>query len=368
MGSKSESKKIMINAGVPVLQGYHGENQDPQHILAEARKIGFPVMLKAVLGGGGKGMRIVYTEDEFMDQIEAAKREAMKSFSDDRMLVEKYIERPRHIEMQVFGDTHGNYIHLHERDCTVQRRHQKIIEEAPSGISPKLRAEMGQAAVAAAKAVGYVNAGTVEFIFDTDTDKYYFMEMNTRLQVEHPVTEMITGLDLVEWQVRVAAGQKLPILDQAKVPMNGYSLEARVYAEDPDQGFLPQSGVISVLKEPKQSSGTVRVDSAVREGDEITTFYDPMISKLIVHGPTRDKAIEALDDALYNYKIVGVPTNIKFLRRTLAIPEFKTGNFTTAFIEQHQEELLKEARPLSIYRKGTVAIVKVFLETLKMRS
>ena len=196
--------------------------------------------------------------------MEAAKREAMKSFSDDNMLVEKYIERPRHIEMQIFGDTHGNYLHLHERDCTVQRRHQKVIEEAPSGISPALRAQMGEAAVAAAKAVGYVNAGTVEFIFDTDTDKYYFMEMNTRLQVEHPVTEMITGLDLVEWQIRVAAGQQLPIVEQGKVPLRGHSLEARIYAEDPARSFLPQSGVIRVLREPKQIPGAVRIDSAVR--------------------------------------------------------------------------------------------------------
>lgn len=280
-------------------------------------------MLKASLGGGGKGMRIVNNEAEFMDQLDAAKREAMKGFNDDDMIVEKYVTRPRHIEVQVFGDKHGNYVHMHERDCTVQRRHQKVIEEAPSGISQELRKHMGETAIAAAQAVGYYNAGTVEFIFDADTDKFYFMEMNTRLQVEHPVTEMITGLDLVEWQIRVAAGQKLPILKQCDIPLIGHSLEARIYAENPDKEFLPQSGKINVLREPIQIPGKVRVDTGVKEGDEISTYYDPMISKLIVHESTRSKAIEALDMALENYHVIGLPTNIKFLRRTLAVDEFQ---------------------------------------------
>ena len=264
-------------------------------------------------------MRIVMNEGEFFDQLDAAKREAMKGFNDDHMIVEKYVVHPRHIEVQVFGDKHGNYVHLYERDCTVQRRHQKIIEEAPSGIGEALRAQMGETAIAAAQAVGYYNAGTVEFIFDADTDKFYFMEMNTRLQVEHPVTEMITGLDLVEWQIRVASGEKLPILRQADIPLIGHSLEARIYAEDPQKEFLPQSGKINVLREPLQIPGKVRVDTGVTEGSEISTYYDPMISKLIVHEPTRQKAIEALDGALEDYHVIGLPTNIKFLRRTLAI-------------------------------------------------
>ena len=295
MGSKSESKRIMEAAGVPILQGYHGNEQDPQFLLQQARAIGFPVMLKASLGGGGKGMRIVHSENDFMDQLEAAKREAMKSFNDEHMILEKYVVRPRHIEVQVFGDKHGNYVHMYERDCTVQRRHQKIIEEAPSRISAELRAQMGETAIAAARAVGYYSAGTVEFIFDTDTDKFYFMEMNTRLQVEHPVTEMITGLDLVEWQLRVAAGQKLPITNQSDIPLIGHAMEARIYAEDPQKEFLPQSGKINVLREPVQIPGKVRVDTGVKEGDEITTYYDPMISKLIVCEANRQKAIETLD-------------------------------------------------------------------------
>ena len=368
MGSKSESKRIMEAAGVPILKGYHGVQNDSKLLLEQSRKIGFPVMLKASLGGGGKGMRIVHNEAEFMDQLDAAKREAMKSFKDDHMIVEKYVVHPRHIEMQVFGDKHGNYIHLYERDCTVQRRHQKVIEEAPSKISPALRAQMGETAIAAARAVGYYNAGTVEFIFDADTDKFYFMEMNTRLQVEHPVTEMITGLDLVEWQLRIASGQKLPILKLSEVPLIGHALEARIYAESPDKEFLPQSGKIVVLREPQQVAGKVRVDTGVKEGDVISTYYDPMISKLIVHEATREKAIESLDLALENYHVIGLPTNIKFVRRVLAIEDFKKGQFDTSFIAKHEEELMKATRKRSHFRRGTIAIVKVFLETLKMRT
>ena len=325
-------------------------------------------MLKASLGGGGKGMRIVRNEAEFSDQLDAARREAMKGFNDDHMIVEKYVERPRHIEVQVFGDKHGNYVHMYERDCTVQRRHQKIIEEAPSGISAELRASMGETAIAAAHAVGYYNAGTVEFIFDSDTDEFYFMEMNTRLQVEHPVTEMITGLDLVEWQIKIAAGEKLPILKQANIPLIGHSLEARIYAESPDRDFLPQSGRIEVLREPKAVPGKVRVDTGFKAGDEVTTYYDPMISKLIVHESTREKAIDSLDAALENYHVIGLPTNIKFLRRTLAVDDFRTGEFDTSFIAKHEENLLKQTRKRSMYRRGTIAVVKAYLETLEYRT
>ena len=353
---------------MPILPGYHGESKDPQVLLAEAKKIGFPVMLKASLGGGGKGMRIVHKEEDFMSQLESAKNESLKGFNDDHMILEKYIERPRHIEVQVFGDKHGNYIYLNERDCTVQRRHQKIIEEAPSMVSDQIRIQLGQAAVAAAKAVGYYNAGTVEFIFDTTDDKFYFMEMNTRLQVEHPITEMITGQDLVEWQIRVASGEKLPITNQQYVPLIGHSIEARVYAEDPDNGFLPQSGRINILREPEQIPGKVRIDTGVREGDTITTFYDPMISKVIVHADDREKAIFALNEALQKYKVIGLSTNIKFLTRVLKNPVFKRGVFDTSFIQQNEAKLLSPPRKASLYRQGTIAIVKVFLENLKYRT
>lgn len=297
-------------------------------------------MLKASLGGGGKGMRIVMKESEFFDQLEAAKREGMKSFGDDHMLIEKYIEKPRHIEVQVFGDMHGNYVHLNERDCSVQRRHQKVIEEAPSQIDQSLRNGIGEAAVQAAKAVGYYNAGTVEFIFDTTTNQYYFMEMNTRLQVEHPVTELITGLDLVEWQLKIASGQPLPIVDQKKIPLIGHSMEARIYSEDPDNKFLPGSGKIVVLREPEQQEGKVRIDTGVREGDSISTFYDPMISKLIVHAPDRNQAIKELYSALDKYKVVGLPTNIKFLKRVLLNQQFRSWDFDTSFIALNEAELI----------------------------
>ncbi len=323
----------MGNAKVPIVPGYHGDNQDPQFLLSESKKIGFPVIIKASLGGGGKGMRIVRHEKEFFDQLDAAKREALKSFSDEHVIIEKYIEKPRHIELQVFGDRHGNYVYLNERDCSVQRRHQKVIEEAPSQISQSIREQIGEAAVKAAKAVGYVNAGTVEFIFDTVTDQFYFMEMNTRLQVEHPVTEMITKQDLVEWQLRIASGEKLPIINQKDIPLIGHAFEARVYAEDPYNGFLPGSGLIRVLKEPARVEGKVRIDTGVRQGDQISTFYDPMISKLIVWGKDRDEACERLYTALDDYKVIGLPTNIKFMKRVLLNKTFKTGVFDTSFIQ-----------------------------------
>lgn len=363
MGSKSESKMIMDKAKVPIVKGYHGDNQDPDFLLAEAHKIGFPVMLKASLGGGGKGMRIVMKESEFFDQLDAAKREGMKSFSDDHMLIEKYIEKPRHIEVQVFGDKHGNYVHLNERDCSVQRRHQKVIEEAPSQIDSTLRHGIGEAAVQAAKAVGYYNAGTVEFIFDTTTNQYYFMEMNTRLQVEHPVTELVTGLDLVEWQLKIASGLQLPIVDQKKIPLFGHSMEARIYSEDPDNNFLPGSGNIEVLREPQQIEDEVRIDTGVRQGDTISTFYDPMISKLIVHAPDRNQAIRALYSALDEYKVVGLPTNIKFLKRVLLNQQFRDWDFDTSFIALNEEELIgvKPSKTESDIIKAQVAIANTWL-------
>ena len=291
----------------------------------------------------------------------------MKSFGDDKMLVEKYIEAPRHIEVQVFGDKLGNYVHLYERDCSVQRRHQKVIEEAPSSIGPELRASIGDAAVKAAQAVGYYNAGTVEFIFDTATDEFYFMEMNTRLQVEHPVTELITQQDLVEWQLKVAAGQRLPIVDQAKVPLIGHAMEARIYSEDPENNFLPGSGHLKVLQEPAGSE-FIRIDTGVREGDTISTFYDPMISKLIVAAPDRDQAIQTLHNSLEDYKVIGLPTNIKFLKRVLLNEQFKAWDFDTSFIAQNEAELLdlhKEAP--SLVEQAKVAIADTFLRASKDR-
>ena len=334
MGSKAESKKIMTAAKVPCLPGYHGDNQDTAYLEQQADKIGYPVMIKASLGGGGKGMRIVFKKEDFQTELQAAKNEARKGFADEHVILEKYVTKPRHIEVQVFGDKHGNYVYLNERDCTVQRRHQKVVEEAPSLMTPAMRKEIGEAAVEAAKAVGYYNAGTVEFIFDTSDDKFYFMEMNTRLQVEHPITEMITNQDLVEWQLRIAAGEKLPIQNQMHVPLIGHSIEARVYAEDPDNLFLPQSGKIDLLHEPEHIEGKVRIDTGVRQGDTITTFYDPMISKVIVHADDRDSAINALNRALQDYKVVGLPTNIKFLKQVLKNPVFQEGVFDTGFIEQ----------------------------------
>ncbi|KAF0296227.1 Methylcrotonoyl-CoA carboxylase subunit alpha, mitochondrial [Amphibalanus amphitrite] len=301
MGIKSTSKKIMSAAGVPVIGGYHGEDQSDERLLAEADAIGFPVMIKAVRGGGGKGMRIASTRDEFHAQLESARREATKAFGDQVMLVEKFVVDPRHVEVQVFGDQHGNYVYLHERDCSVQRRHQKIIEEAPApGLSAEVRRELGEAAVRAARAVSYVGAGTVEFILDAD-HKFYFMEMNTRLQVEHPVTEMITGTDLVEWQLRVAAGERLPLL-QDQIPLLGHSFEARVYAEDPRAGFMPGAGPLLHLSAPPADQH-VRVETGVRQGDEVSVHYDPMIAKLVVWAEDRDLALRKLKRCLAQYAV-----------------------------------------------------------------
>ena len=343
MGLKDRAKALMAKAGVAVVPGYLGDDQAPEHLAAEAGKIGYPVLIKAVAGGGGKGMRKVEASGEFSTALESAKREAKSSFGDDRVLVEKYVTRPRHIEMQIFADMHGNCVHLFERDCSLQRRHQKVIEEAPApGMSAEMRAKMGEAAVKAAKAVGYVGAGTVEFIADASqglkSDRFWFMEMNTRLQVEHPVTEAITGLDLVEWQLRVASGEKLP-KTQKELRIDGHAMEVRLYSEDPDNGFLPSIGTLERLRLPQN----VRVDSGVREGDSVTPFYDPMIAKVIAHDATRAGAAAKLADALSHAEIAGVRTNNAFLIRALRNKAFVSGDVDTGFIERHLSELVPHA-------------------------
>ncbi len=337
MGSKSAAKQIMEAADVPLLPGYHGDSQDPGFLRAEAEKIGYPVLLKAAAGGGGKGMRIVRSDAEFNEGLEAAQREAANAFGDAHMLVEKYLEAPRHVEIQVFCDQHGNGVYLNERDCSVQRRHQKIIEEAPApGLSPELRARMGDAALRCAQAIGYVGAGTVEFLLAAD-GQFYFMEMNTRLQVEHPVTEMITGYDLVEWQIRIADGEALPV-SQADVPLNGHAFEARIYAEDPGQDFLPQTGRLTFVETPLESAH-VRIDTGVVQGDEISIYYDPMISKLIVWDRDRASALQRLREALADYHIGGVTTNVGFLYNLAGSSAFQAADLDTGFIEKHQAEL-----------------------------
>mmetsp|Transcript_7351 Transcript_7351/g.17927 ORF Transcript_7351/g.17927 Transcript_7351/m.17927 type:complete len:734 (-) Transcript_7351:104-2305(-) len=356
MGSKSASKIIMTNANVPVVPGYHGEDQSEAKLVEEAKKIGYPLMIKAVLGGGGKGMRIVRSHDEFLDMLDSAKRESMKSFKDDNVLLERYITRPRHIEFQVFADQHGDAVHLFERDCSVQRRHQKILEEAPApGMSHELRQKMGQSAVDAAKAVGYEGAGTVEFIFDAETDEYFFMEMNTRLQVEHPVSEMITRRDLVQWQLHVAKGFPLPTNQEAiNDSVAGHALEARIYAEDPDNGFLPAVGKLHHVKYPLVD-GNTRVETGIQTGDEVSIFYDPMIAKLIVLGRDRADALAKCDTALQELQIVGCPTNIKFLRKCVQHPDFIKGGVETGFIEQNMDDLFPKEDPEESAQKAAVA-------------
>ncbi|KAL0487801.1 3-methylcrotonyl-CoA carboxylase alpha subunit [Acrasis kona] len=339
MGSKSESKKIMIDANVPVVPGYHGEDQDPSKLHQEADRIGYPVLIKAVMGGGGKGMRIVNSSDQFQEQLTSAKRESKNSFGDDNVLVERYVAQPRHVEIQVFADTHGNCVYLFERDCSVQRRHQKIIEEAPApGLSEQVRRNMGESACAAARAVGYVGAGTVEFIMDNSDQSYYFMEMNTRLQVEHPVTEMITGQDLVHWQLQVASGHHLP-LTQNELSPNGHSFEARIYAEDPDNNFLPGTGTLHYLQAPPAVSGQVRVETGVRQGDQVSIYYDPMIAKLVVWASDRDQALAKLKINLDNYRIAGLNTNIEFLKRLCTNQHFRNAELDTHFINTYHDEL-----------------------------
>ena len=340
MGSKSAAKQIMQEAGVPLVPGYHGEEQSSDFLKQQADAMGYPVLLKAAAGGGGKGMRQVWSGEEFDAALEAAKREAMSSFNDDLMLVEKYLTQPRHVEIQVFCDNHNEGVYLFERDCSVQRRHQKVIEEAPApGMTENLRQQMGEAALKAAAAIDYRGAGTVEFLLDED-GSFYFMEMNTRLQVEHPVTEMISGQDLVEWQLRVAGGEALP-KSQAQLRINGHAFEARVYAEDPDNDFLPATGTLHLLQPPVESDH-VRVDTGVSQGDEVSVYYDPMIAKLIVWDEDRDKALARLAKALSEYHIEGVTTNIDFLYNLASCDPFKQAELTTNFIEQHQDLVFVE--------------------------
>ena len=371
MGLKAESKQLMEKAGVPLVPGYHGADQDPALLQREADRIGYPVLIKASAGGGGKGMRAVDKSEDFAAALESCKREAINSFGDDAVLVEKYVQRPRHIEIQVFGDTHGNCVYLFERDCSVQRRHQKVLEEAPApGMTPALRAQMGEAAVAAAKAVNYVGAGTVEFIVEQpggyerpDQMKFYFMEMNTRLQVEHPVTEAITGLDLVEWQLRVASGEPLPV-QQQDLRITGHAIEARICAENPDNNFLPATGALNVYALPECVTferGAVRVDSGVRQGDAISPFYDSMVAKLIVHGDTRAQALARLDDALAQTHIVGLATNVQFLRRVAKTDAFAQAKLDTALIPREQAVLFHQ-EPVGLPLAAAAAVAQTLLK------
>ncbi|MHC6226295.1 acetyl/propionyl/methylcrotonyl-CoA carboxylase subunit alpha [Pseudomonas sp. X10] len=346
MGSKSAAKALMENAGVPLVPGYHGEAQDLETFRAAAERIGYPVLLKASAGGGGKGMKVVEDESQLADALASAQREAQSSFGDARMLVEKYVLKPRHVEIQVFADQHGNCLYLNERDCSIQRRHQKVVEEAPApGLSAELRQAMGEAAVRAAQAIGYVGAGTVEFLLDA-RGEFFFMEMNTRLQVEHPVTEAITGLDLVAWQIRVACGEALPI-SQAQVPLNGHAIEVRLYAEDPANEFLPATGTLALYRESTPGAGR-RVDSGVNEGDSISPFYDPMLGKLIAWGEDREQARLRLLAMLDEFAIGGLKTNIGFLRRILAHPAFAAAELDTGFIPRHEAQLLPAASALPV--------------------
>jgi len=337
MGSKSAAKTIMEKAGVPLVPGYHEADQSPGRLAGAASEIGYPVLLKAVAGGGGKGMRLVRSEAEFSEALSAARREASSSFGNDDMLVEKYLSRPRHVEVQVFCDRHGHAVYLFERDCSVQRRHQKVIEEAPApGMTPELRKQMGEAAVLAARAINYEGAGTVEFLLDA-AGSFYFMEMNTRLQVEHPVTEMITGQDLVAWQLRVAAGENLP-LEQEELRIEGHAFEARIYAEDPDHDFLPATGVLRYLQPPEENRH-VRVDTGVLQGDEVSVYYDPMIAKLVVWDENRDRALGRLAKALSEYRVSGLSTNISFLYNLATSQPFRDAELDTHFIESHHDLL-----------------------------
>ncbi|XP_015587362.1 methylcrotonoyl-CoA carboxylase subunit alpha, mitochondrial isoform X2 [Cephus cinctus] len=357
MGIKSTSKAIMAKAGVPIIEGYHEEDQSDITLLAEAKKIGFPLMIKAVRGGGGKGMRIALKESDFTEALESARTESQKAFGDSAVLLEKFVAEPRHVEVQVFADHYGNAVHLFERDCSVQRRHQKVIEEAPApGISAELRAELGAAAVRAAKAVGYVGAGTVEFIMDRNTHSFHFMEMNTRLQVEHPVTEAITGTDLVEWQLKVAAGEKLP-LTQEEIQLKGHAFEARIYAEDPRGGFLPGAGPLLYLRTP-ETSENVRVETGVRQGDEVSVHYDPMIAKLVVWGKNREEALSILRGKLSEYDIVGVETNVEFIKDLSAHPKFQNGEVHTGFIEENFDSLFRKLQvPKLVLAQGALALI-----------
>jgi 3-methylcrotonyl-CoA carboxylase alpha subunit len=354
MGLKAESKQLMEKAGVPLVPGYHGANQDDALLHKECDRIGYPALIKASAGGGGKGMRIVERSEDFAAALASCKREAINSFGDDAVLIEKYVQKPRHIEIQVFGDAHGNYVYLFERDCSVQRRHQKVLEEAPApGLPQSMREAMGKAAVDAARAVNYTGAGTVEFIVEQtggydqpEAMRFYFMEMNTRLQVEHPVTEAITGLDLVEWQLRVASGEQLP-LQQSDLRMHGHAIEARICAENPDNNFLPTTGSLDVYRKPTHTAferSELRIDDGVREGDAISPFYDSMIAKLIVHGATREEALAKMDRALGQTQIVGLSTNVQFLRHVVTSESFATAKLDTGLIQREEKTLFRQEK------------------------
>ncbi|MEE1923969.1 acetyl/propionyl/methylcrotonyl-CoA carboxylase subunit alpha [Pseudomonas sp. 148P] len=365
MGSKSAAKALMETAGVPLVPGYHGEAQDLETFRAAAEKIGYPVLLKATAGGGGKGMKVVEQESQLAEALASAQREAQSSFGDARMLVEKYVLKPRHVEIQVFADQHGNCLYLNERDCSIQRRHQKVVEEAPApGLGVELRTAMGEAAVRAAQAIGYVGAGTVEFLLDA-RGEFFFMEMNTRLQVEHPVTEAITGLDLVAWQIRVARGEALPIT-QEQVPLNGHAIEVRLYAEDPANDFLPATGNLALYRESAPGAGR-RVDSGVAEGDQVSPFYDPMLGKLIAWGEDREQARLRLLAMLDEFAIGGVKTNISFLRRILAHPAFAAAELDTGFIPRYHDDLLPApaALPAGFWQAAAQAWVQGLPATVR---
>jgi 3-methylcrotonyl-CoA carboxylase alpha subunit len=378
MGLKAESKRLMETAGVPLVPGYHGADQDAALLQREADRIGYPVLIKASAGGGGKGMRIVEKSEDFAAALASCQREAINSFGQDAVLIEKYVQRPRHIEIQVFADTHGNCVYLFERDCSVQRRHQKVLEEAPApGMTPELRKAMGEVAVAAARAVNYVGAGTVEFIVEQpqgydhpEAMTFYFMEMNTRLQVEHPVTEAITGLDLVEWQLRVASGEPLP-LKQEQLRITGHAIEARICAENPDNNFLPATGTLQVYRKPAHTAfelatpakgtGCVRFDDGVREGDTISPYYDSMVAKLIVHGDTREQALARLDAALAHTHIVGLTTNVQFLRHVARSESFAQGRLDTALIQREAAVLFKQ-HPVGLALAAAADVAQTLLD------
>ena len=362
MGSKIESKRLMEQADVPILPGYHGDDQDPEVLKREAGKIGYPVLIKASAGGGGRGMRIVGENGAFDDALVGAKREAKAGFGDETMLIEKYLASSRHVEIQIFADGDGNTVHLFERDCSIQRRHQKVIEEAPApGMTPEMRAAMGGAAIAAAQSIDYVGAGTVEFLVEAERmgspDAFYFMEMNTRLQVEHPVTEMVTGLDLVEWQIRVAAGEALP-LAQDEIALAGHAIEARLYAEDPRRNFMPSPGKLEHLRFPREDAN-VRIDAGVREGDEVTVHYDPMIAKVIAWDTDRDAALARLRRALGEIEIVGPATNLAFLYAATANAAFARGEVDTGFIERHRDDVIPEIKPATTQVLALAALAEL---------